>query len=150
MKTILFTISILLLISCGGEKSKSKSNLPLELETNNPSALNVPNGFDYEMDRDIQFNLQVLDHNGAAGKFIGIRIYEPAKHELSNDDVPAPSIAPKAILIYSGQTNSTGYLEDIVRIPMHLETVQIQVSQLGINNLVTLDINKNVVFHEFK
>ncbi len=148
MKTILFGISILLLISCGG--GKSKSNTPIELETNNPSALNVPNGFDYKMDRDIQFNLQVLDHNGAAGNFIGIKIYEPSQHELSNDDVPAPSIAPTAILIYSGQTNSAGYFEDIISIPMHLEAVQIQVSQLGINNLVTLDINKNVIFHEFK
>ncbi len=149
MKTILFAISILLLISCGGGKSKS-NNASVEPGINNPDALNVPNGFDYKMDRDIQFNLQVLDHNGAAGNFIGIKIYEPSQHKLSNNDVPAPSIAPTAILIYSGQTNSTGYFEDIVRIPMHLETVQIQVSQLGINNLVTLDINKNVIFHEFK
>jgi hypothetical protein len=117
---------------------------------NNPSALNVPNGFDYKMDRDIQFNLQVLDHNGVPGKFIGIRIYEPSNHELSSDDVSAPSIEPTPILIYSGQTNSTGYLEEIVRIPMHLESVQVQVSQLGINNRVDLDINKTVIFHEFK
>jgi hypothetical protein len=148
MKTILFGISILLLISCGG--GKSKSTPPIQVKMNNPSALNVPNGFDYKMDRDIQFNLQVLDHNGVPGKFIGIRIYEPSNHELSSDDVSAPSIEPTPILIYSGQTNSTGYLEEIVRIPMHLESVQVQVSQLGINNRVDLDINKTVIFHEFK
>lgn len=149
MKTLLFCILTLLLISCGGGKSESNSP-PIGSEKNNPSALNVPNGFDYKMDRDIQFNLQVLDHNGTPGKFIGIRIYEPSGHQLSNDDVPAPSIAPTAVLIYSGQTNSTGYLEETVRIPMHLASVQVQVSQLGINNRVTLDTNKTVIFHEFK
>ena len=85
------------------------------------------------MDRDIQFNLQVLDHNGVPGKFIGIQIFEPS-----------------LTLIYSGQTNSEGYLEEVVRIPMHLESVQVQASQIGINNLVSLDVNKNVIFHEFK
>jgi len=149
MKTLLFCILTLLLISCGGEKSESSSP-PIQLEENNPSALNVPNGFDYKMDRDIQFNLQVLDHNGVPGKFIGIQIYEPSKHELSNDDTSAPSIAPAPILIYSGQTNSTGYLEEVVRIPMHLESVQVQVSQLGINNRVSLNVNRTVIFHEFK
>jgi hypothetical protein len=58
---------------------------------------------------------------------------------LSNDDAPAPSIAPTAVLIYSGQTNSTGYLEETVRILMHLASVQ--VSQFGINNRVSLDTN---------
>ena len=149
MKTIIFGVLTLLLISCGGGKSKSNS-APSEPVMNNPDALSVPNGFDYKMDRDIQFNLQVLDHNGAPGKFIGIRIYEPSEHVLSNDDAPAPSIAPTAVLIYSGQTNSTGYLEEIVRIPMHLASVQVQASQLGISNVVTLDTNKNVIFHEFK
>lgn len=142
MKTIIFGVLTLLLISCGGDKSKS-NNTPADPDIsnpdisnpaiNNPAALNIPDGFDYKMDRDIQFNLQVLDHNGVPGKFIGIRIYSPSE-----------------ALIYSGQTDSTGYLEDIVRIPMHLESVQVQASQLGINNLVTLDVNKNVIFHEFK
>lgn len=149
MKMIIFGVLTLLLISCGGGKSKS-NNPPTDPVISNPDALSVPNGFDYKMDRDIQFNLQVLDHNGVPGKFIGIRIYEPSEHQLSNDDVPAPSIAPTAVLIYSGQTNSTGYLEDIVRIPMHLESVQVQASQIGINNLVSLDVSKNVIFHEFK
>jgi hypothetical protein len=149
MKTSLIALLTLLLISCGGENSESNSP-PTDLEENNPSALNVPNGFDYKMDRDIQFNLQVLDHNGVPGKFIGIQIYEPSKHVLSSDDVSAPSIAPAPVLIYSGQTNSTGYLEEIVRIPMHLESVQVQVSQLGINNRVALDVDKNVISHEFK
>lgn len=149
MKKLFFGILTLLLISCGGGKSESNSP-PIGSEKNNPSALNVPNGFDYKMDRDIQFNLQVLDHNGVPGKFIGIRIYEPSDHELSSDEVSAPSIAPAPVLIYSGQTNSTGYLEEIVRIPMHLESVQVQVSQLGINNRVALDVDKNVIFHEFK
>lgn len=154
MKTILFAVLTLLLISCGGDKSKS-NNTPADPDINNPAinnpaALNIPDGFDYKMDRDIQFNLQVLDHNGVPGKFIGIKIYEPSEHQLSNDDESAPSIAPTAVLIYSGQTNSTGYLEDVVRIPMHLESVQVQASQLGINNLVILDVNKTVIFHEFK
>jgi len=132
MKTIIFGVLTLLLISCGGGKSKSNS-APSEPVMNNPDALSVPNGFDYKMDRDIQFNLQVLDHNGVPGKFIGIQIFEPS-----------------LTLIYSGQTNSEGYLEEVVRIPMHLESVQVQASQVGINNLVSLDVNKDVIFHEFK
>lgn len=149
MKILLFVALTLSLVACGGGKSKSNSDTSDPL-TNNPSALNVPDGFDYKMDRDIKFNLQVLDHNGIPGKFIGVRIYEPSYHTLSADDVPAPSAEPTAVLIYSGQTNSTGYLEEVVRVPMHLDSVQIQVSQLGINNQITLDADKSVIFHEFK
>jgi len=147
MKILFFSFLTLLLISC--VKPKPKNN-DLEIDIENPSALNIPDGFDYKMDRDIQFNLQVLDHNGTPGRFIGIRIYEPSNHELSNNDTEIPDIADSAALIFSGQTNNMGYLEETVRIPMHLESVQIQASQLGINNLVTLNLNNDVIFHEFK
>jgi hypothetical protein len=149
MKILLFTLLTLLLISCGKDEPKPDKN-ELAINNDNPSALNVPDGFDYKMDRDIQFNLQVLDHNGTPGKFIGIRIYEPSDHQLSSNETAIPNIASSAVLIFSGQTNSMGYLEETVLIPMHLESVQIQASQLGINNLVTLNLNNDVIFHEFK
>ena len=149
MKLILFSALTFLLLACAGDQSKN--NFPAKSNgNNNPDSLNVPDGFDYKMDRDITFKLQVLDHNGKPGKYIGIKIYEPSEHVLSSDDTSMPNIEPKAILIYSGQTNGKGYLEESVTIPMHLKSVQVQASQLGINNLADLAVNKPVVFHEFK
>lgn len=149
MKILLFALIALSLISC--KEEKSKENIPDSLtHKNNPTSLNVPDGFDYKMDRDIQFKLQVLDPNGNPGRLIGIRIYEPSEHELSTTETAIPSIEPIPALIYAGQTDATGYLEEVVRIPMHLKSVQVQASQLGINNLVTLSITNDVIFHEFK
>ncbi len=147
----LFAISITFLLIACKEEVDNKSRQDPPLNTDNPSALNVPDGFDYKMDRDITFKLQVLDHNGFPGQFIGIQIFEQSGQEVIDEDSSEPTHTTSATLIFSGQTNEMGYLEEIIQLPMHLENVQVQASQLGINNRVTLNTktNTNVIFHEF-
>ena len=151
MKVILTCLIFLSIISCGGKADRDKkvaiiSPLPT---TNNSDGLNIPDGFDYQMNRDINFSFQVLDHNGSPGYFIGIRIYETTDHKMSSINESEPSIAPHPILIYSGQTDVLGYFAETIRLPMHLKSVQVQASQLGINNSIILEIRTDNIFHQF-
>jgi len=149
MNRLLIITITFLLFACKADEVEKTSRQDPSLNSDNPSALNVPDGFDYKMDRDITFKLQVLDHNGLPGQFIGIQVYEQSEQEVYDDSSSVPIISTSATLIFSGQTNDNGYLEEIIRIPMHLESVQVQASQLGINNRVTLNTNTDVIFHEF-
>ena len=68
---ILCVLCILLLAACGGSSTNDSPSVqePTTVTTdvvisdNNPDALNVPDGFDCKMHRDITVGLQVLDHN---------------------------------------------------------------------------------------
>jgi hypothetical protein len=102
------------------------------------------------MDRDITLQLQVFDHNGIEAQQVGIKVYEPSKATTSLPSDSAPVIADTPSLIFSGQTNNLGYLEESIIIPMHLEEIEIQVSQVGINNTVSLPLNNNIISYEFK
>ena len=150
MKYISCYLALLLLVACSDEKTKAANVLIDNPPQENPSALNVPNGFAYKMDRDITFHLQVFDHNGNAGYNIGIRIYEPSSHQLSSNELSAPAIAPKQAIIYSGQTDEFGYFEETVILPMHLENIYVQASQLGIQNSVIIDVNGDSIYYQFK
>lgn len=145
MKLTLLFFSLFLLFACNSEKEIEQKQ-----EIRNNQALNVPDGFDYKMDRDITLQLQVFDHNGTEAQQVGIKVYEPSKATTALPSDSAPVITDIPSLIFSGQTNSLGYLEESVVIPMHLEKIEIQVSQVGINNSVLLPLNNNVIFYEFK
>ncbi len=145
MKLILFFCSLFLLFACNSEQEIEKKQ-----EIKNNQALNVPDGFDYKMDRDITLQLQVFDHNGIEAQQVGIKVYEPSKATIPSPSDPAPAIAQMPSLIFAGQTNNLGYLEESIVIPMHLERIEVQVSQVGINNTVLLPVNNNIIFYEFK
>lgn len=148
MKRLLVILISFLIIACNQVEEDSSEHTATFKE--NPNALNIPDGFDYKMDRDITFKIQVLDHNGLPSRHIGIQVYEFSGQEVVDEHLSAPTIPSAAILIFSGQTDEFGYLEESIRIPMHLTSVQIQASQLGINNRVTMNTNTDVIFHEFK
>ena len=151
------TSAALLLSACGGKSSSnnssvvsdSKPDIPPSHNTNS-EAFNVPDGFDYRMHKDLTIRLQVLDHNENPGRFIGVQVFEPLETAMQNEESSAPNLSAKPKLILRGQTDGLGYFEDNIRLPGHLKEVEIQVSQLGIENRAVLSIGNHDLFHEFK
>lgn len=155
---ILCVVCILLLAACGGGSTNDSPSVQepntvtadVVTSDNNPDALNVPDGFDYKMHRDITVRLQVLDHNQNPGRFIGVQIFEPSHAPNKNPRAKIPAVAKLPKLILRGQTNQTGYFEQQLRIPGHLEQLEVQVSQLGIINRAVLNVSSHDLFHEFR
>lgn len=147
LRYTLFLLTSASLFACGGSNSKDGQSQAKPAE---PQPLSVPDGFDYNMNRDISLRIQVLDHNGLPADRVGVQIFQPDNFRPSADDQPSPEAAPLPDLISRGQTNSQGYFEQQIRLPGHLRSIRVQVSQLGINNSAELAINTNTVFHEFK
>lgn len=145
MRLFVLLCSAFFLIACKSDL-KNKSHY----EVKNTQALNVPDGFDYKMDRNIRFQLQVFDHNGIEAQQVGIKIYYPVQSRQTSPSDSLPSIADIPSLIFSGQTDSHGYLEETLVIPVHLKSIQVQTSQLGIINKVSLPLNSHVIYHAFK
>lgn len=145
LKTSLLMVCSASLLACGGS---SDDQPPTTSQEQQP--LSVPDGFDYNMNRDITLRVQVLDHNGLPADRIGVQVYQPDTAELSAPEEASPAISANNALISRGQTDALGYFEQQIRIPGHLSHVKVQVSQLGIHNIAELEINTETVFHEFK
>jgi len=144
--------AVLFLSACGGTSTSNNSSVVSDSKSDNSNseALNVPDGFDYRMHKDLTIRLQVLDHNQHPGRFIGVQVFEPLETAMQNEESSAPNLSAKPKLILRGQTDGLGYFEDNIRLPGHLKEVEIQVSQLGIENRAVLSIGNHDLFHEFK
>ena len=165
--TLSTTLALALLLSGCGAGSGSDTNAGTSIN-NDPTvsqpisdALQVPDDFDYDMNQSVTLRIQVLDHNGNPGKHIAVTISEAATADNSGQPPPAhaaaggkagyqPVSVALANVISRGQTDQFGYFEQQLHLPGHLTRLQVQVSQLGINNQALLDIRHSTVFHEFK
>ena len=145
---LLMCCAALMVGGCGEDSAEADAVDSNDAQETKP--LSVPDGFDYNMNRDITLRVQVLDHNGNPGKQVGVQIYKPDHFELSDARQAVPATAPLPDLISRGQTDSQGYFEQEVRIPGHLTHIKVQVSQIGIHNVAELEINTDTIFHEFK
>ena len=145
---LLICSAALLLSGCGEDSAKSDATDKNATQETKP--LVVPDGFDYNMNRDITLRVQVLDHNGNPGKQVGVQVYQPDNFKPSEADQATPAAAPLPDLISRGQTDSQGFFEQQIRLPGHLTHLKVQVSQLGIHNVAELEINTDTIFHEFK
>lgn len=138
-----------MLSACGSDQKNSDTTNTADISKNS-QPLSVPDGFGYQMNRDLMVRIQVLDHNGQPADRVGVQISEASDFTPADSKTSAPTIAPRANLISRGQTDQQGYFEQTLRLPGHAKQVVVQVSQLGIANRAVLDINGSTLFHEFK
>jgi hypothetical protein len=96
-------------------------------------SLNVQQNFDYSSTQDVAVKLSVFNPNLKAYSGVPIAVFDGANQEP----------------LLQGLTNANGIFEQMLRVPAHVKSVNVQVSAIGIDNSATLPIQAGKVTATF-